>query len=246
VSVIIRKEQMEAFDLLGLEGHLVDHLHKFARNHIESIGNFSLRHFVRLGIQNAAGVGWTKRGPVEFFLEVMVMLGSEFLTDPQYPWAAASLRRPMEEMAGADRLHLEVMKYYDAVLGPGLCYEVEAIQRVLASEYGKDHPLSGMSEPEIFPLVEWAFPQKYVFVGPAAIGALVKEAKHVCAQFGVAPTGLALVTVTLFTFGHGCFSDPQYPWIAACMRMKGPTKETPLHRVFRKYLKEALTNMEQG
>lgn len=246
MPVIIRKEQMEAFDLLGLEGHLVDHLRKFAHDHIESIGNDNLRQFVRLGIQHAAGVGWKKRGPAEFFLEVMVMLGSKFHTDPQYPWAAASLIRRTEEMANADRLHNEVMKYYDAVFGPGLCYEVEAIQRVLASEYGKDRQLSGMSEPEILRLLEWAFPQKYVFVGSAAIGALIKEAKHLCAQFGVAPTGLALVTVTLFTFGHGCFSDPQYPWIAECMRIKEPPKEVLLHRMFKKYLKEALTNMEKG
>ena len=244
--MIIREQQLEVLDVLGLEGHLAEHLRRFARDHVESIGNESLRRFVRLGIQRAAEVGWTKRGPVEFFLEVMVMLGSDFHSDPQYPWAVASLKRRTDEMAGADRMHTEVMKYYDAVLGPGLCYEVEAIQRVLGSEYGRDRHLSGMSEPEILPLLEWAFPQKYFFVGPVAIEALIKEAKQVCAQFGVAPTGLALVTVTLFAFGHGCFNDPQYPWITTCMRMEGPTKETPLHRVFKKYMKEALTNMERG
>jgi hypothetical protein len=242
----IRQEQTETLDLSGLEGHLVNHLRRFARDHIESMGTQSLRQFVRRGIQYAAGIGWTKRGPVEFFLEVMVMLGSEFHTDPQYGWAAASLSRPAEEMAGADRLHLEVMKYYDAVLGPGLCYEAEAIQRVLASEYGSDRLLSGIGESEILPLLEWAFPQKYSFVGAPTIMALKEEAEQVCANCGIAQTGLALVTAILFAFGHGCFSDPQYPWIAQCMGMKGSTKEVPLQRVFKKYLKAALTNMERG
>ena len=86
--MIIRKGQMETFDVLGLERHLLAHLRRFARDHIESIGDDGLRQFVRLGIQRAASFGWKQRGAVEFFLEVMVMLGSEFHTDPQYPWAA--------------------------------------------------------------------------------------------------------------------------------------------------------------
>jgi hypothetical protein len=244
--VIVRKDQMEALDLLGLEGHLLDHLRRFARDHVEAIDNDSLRQFVRLGIRRAASFGWEKRGPVEFFLEVMVMLGSEFHTDPQYPWAAATLGASMGEMAGADHLHAEVMKYYDAVLGPGLCYEVEAIQRLLASDYASGHRLSGTDESGIYRLFEWAFPQKYCFVGTPAIGALIAEAQEVCARLGIQETGLALVAGTLFCFGHGCFSDPQYPWIVASTQVPGATKEAGLYRVFKRYLQEALTNVERG
>ncbi len=244
--MIIRKEQMEAADLLGLEGYLLDHLRRFARDHVEAIDNKSLQQFVRLGMRNAASFGWKKRGPVEFFLEVMVMLGSEFHTDPQYPWAAASLSASMGEMEGADHLHEKVMKYYDAVLGPGLCYEAEAIKRLLAFDYVSDHRLSRTDESGIHRLLEWAFPQKYCFVGNPAIGALIDGAQASCARLGIEKTGLALVAGMLFCFGHGCFRDPQYPWIAASMQLEGATKEAGLYRVFMRYLREALTNMERG
>jgi hypothetical protein len=246
VIVIVRKEQMDALELQGLEGYLLDHLRRFARDHVEAIDRDNLRQFVRLGIRRAASFGWTKRGPVEFFLEVMVMLGSEFHTDPQYPWASSALGASTEEMAGADHLHAEVMKYYDAVFGPGLCYEVDAIRRLLASDYVSDRRLSGTDEAGIHQLFEWAFPQKYAVVGRPAIGTLIGEAQEMCARIGVPETELALVAGTLFCFGHGCFSDPQYPWLVGSTQVPGARKEAGLYRVLKRYLQEALTNMERG
>jgi len=240
--VAIRKEQMEALDFLGLEGHLREHLNRFARDHIKSISQDNLREFIRLGIRNANHFGWTKRGPVEFFLEVMVMLGSEFHTDPQYPWARTSLQTPRDEMIGADHLHAEMMKYYDAVLGPGLCYEAEAIERLLMSDNASRRHLQETGKSEIPGLLEWAFPQKYSFIGQRAVSALIDEGERTRLRLGIAKTGLALVTAALFSFGHGCFSDPQYPWILASVRIRS-TDATGLYRILRRYLGVALVNM---
>jgi hypothetical protein len=244
--IVIRNKQMEVLDREAVASYLLSHVRRFARDHAESVGEENLRKLVQLAIQRAASFGWTKRGPLEFFLEVMVMLGSDFHTDPQYPWAAASLNASLDEMAGADNLHAEVMKYYDAVLGPGLCCEVEAIQRLLASDYARDRQLSPAGKSEILRALKWAYPEKYTFVGEQALGALIGEAEDVCAHFGFADTGLALVTATLFSFGHTCFSDPQYPWILASTQVQAATKEAALRRVFKRYMEEALTNMERG
>jgi hypothetical protein len=145
-------------------------------------------------------------------------------------------------MIGADHLHAEMMKYYDAVLGPGLCYEAEAIERLLMPNNATRRHLRETDKSEIPGLIEWAFPQKYSFIGQRAVSALIDEGEQTCLRLGIAKTGLALVTAALFSFGHGCFTDPQYHWIPASVRIRS-TEATGLYRVFRRYLGVALVNM---
>jgi hypothetical protein len=243
--MVIRREQMELLSVTGLENHLRGHLTRFAPNHIGSVGEVGLRKLVRLGIQRAAGFGWSQWGPAEFFLELMITLGSEFHTDPQYPWAAVALDRSMEEMAAADHLHAESMKFHDAVYGPGLCYETEAIQRLLASASGSGPSLGKTTEAEIHRSLEWAFPRRCSFAGEAAVSAVIQEAKRQSQQAGIPATGLALLANMSLVLGHGWLTDPQYPWILSSLQVPGGVKEEGLHRAFRSWLQVSVTNLEK-
>lgn len=242
--MIIRDRQFEAFKTCVREGHLIDHLRGFAPEHVESIGDAGLRDFVRLGIERAAGFGWTLQGPLEFFLEIMVLLGSDFPTDPQYPWAAVALSSPLPEMEAADGLHSLLMAYHDRVLGPGLCYEIEAIERLLAADASGVLRQPPAAPSAILALLKHVYPQKCDYAGDAALSALLETAQQHTASLGLPPDGLALVAGILFSFGHGAFHDPQYPWIAASLGMEGVPKSAALTRVFRTYLERALANMK--
>src|SRR5213079_233609 len=100
--MIVRNRQMIAFPNTPLENQMVNHMTVFTREHMDSLGEAGLRRFVRLGIEQSARYGWTQKGPVEFFLEVMVMLGSAFDTDPQYAWVKEPLNDSADQMARAD------------------------------------------------------------------------------------------------------------------------------------------------
>jgi hypothetical protein len=148
-------------------------------------------------------------------------------------------------MECADSLHAELMKYYDAVLGPGLCYEVEAIQRLLASESSVERRLPGMSAPDVHRLLNWAFPQKCAYIGAPAIDALIEKAGGHAERLGLGVANQALVAATLFMLGHGCFEDPQYPWIATALRIETAPTEAALYRAIKNYLQVSLPIMER-
>lgn len=58
-----------------------------------TVGDEQMLKAVRFGITQARNHGFTFRGPVQLYLELMLLFGSYFDTDPQYPWAAAILAR---------------------------------------------------------------------------------------------------------------------------------------------------------
>lgn len=83
--MIIRKEQMEAFDRLpfqNFENEAIEHARKFAPKHCEVLSEDTTRTAVRAGIQRAGRYAFTGRGPVNLFLDLMFLLGSEFDNDP--------------------------------------------------------------------------------------------------------------------------------------------------------------------
>src|SRR2546421_10098687 len=67
----------------------------------------ALAKTIHYGIAHARAHGFTLRGPVRLFLELMTIFGSEFYNDPQYEWASATLANPTgdREILVARRLY---------------------------------------------------------------------------------------------------------------------------------------------
>jgi hypothetical protein len=245
--MIIRNRQMNAFSNTALENQMVKHMTVFSREHMESLGEEGLRRFVHFGIERCASYGWTQKGPVEFFLEAMVMLGSAFDTDPQYPWVREPLNDSADQMTSADQLHSRMMKYYNAVFGPGFDNQIEAIHRLLGAETQLTGHLNRVGESEMLRLLNWAYPEKSVFVGEASLRDLVGRGRDLAIQKGLRePADFPLITAMLFSFGHCCFDDPLYPWIAAAAAANEDRRSALLYRAFKIYLQQVVTNLERN
>ena len=92
--LVIRDQQMQAFAQNAkkqFEAETVPHISRFAPRQFEILGEKTIGQIVSLGIERAEKYGFTNRGPVRFYIELMFMFGSDFDTDPQYPWAAELL-----------------------------------------------------------------------------------------------------------------------------------------------------------
>src|SRR5258708_1898210 len=86
---------MEAFRTMAeyaFETEMVVHLAEFSPLLSKTAGEEQMRKTIRLGIAQASSHGLTNRGPVRLYLELMLLFGSHFDTDPQYPWATAILK----------------------------------------------------------------------------------------------------------------------------------------------------------
>jgi len=164
--LMIRKAQLDVFEHAArqrFEDDVVAHLRDFAPTHTKALGEEGVRQVIRLGMGRSANYGFTLRGPVQFYIELMFMLGSAFDSDPQLPWAAEALGDPevLDEMDRADLLHAHALKYTEAVGGPNAAYTREALRR-LGREEVEHVPHDELKfEQYALSLMQEIYPQKW-------------------------------------------------------------------------------------
>lgn len=244
---------MEVFEealLRNFEDEMVQHIKQFTPRQFKSIGEGGIRQVIRAGIERAKTYGLTNRGPVRFYIELMFMLGSDFDTDPQYSWADEILNDLgiVDQMARAERLYDEAMNYIRKVSGPEYKYEKDAIQRVGQMLF-ENLPTSVENfEGEMAMCLNRIYPQKFEYMGEAAINELIDRGNEVAESHTISNSvGVALFVVMMFAFGHGCFTDPKFPWLAEIL--KAPSINVPpnwVERLFSDmilYLNRELANM---
>src|ERR1035438_5788295 len=112
---LIRQAQMSALQQAGEKAfreELVRHSQEFAPELCRAAGEDNVRAAVDRGMIAARGYGFTLRGPLRFYVELMLSLGSGMDTDPQLPWLEEELaRRGDDELTRATRLFERVTEY---------------------------------------------------------------------------------------------------------------------------------------
>jgi len=220
----IRPGQMEAFEQAALrrfENDMVAHLRKFAPRHCEILDEEALRKIIRLGIERARKHGFTNVGPVRFFLEMMFLFGSDFDTDPQLPWAAEVLtdKAIKDQALRADRLYGKTMDFVEKVAGPDREYAKDALRRALEERFEALPIPDGDFENGMLTRLEMMYSRKCQHVGQEALRTLIRRGYKLTARHSAAgDIGAALFVEVMFFLGHGCVTDPLFPWIAAALK----------------------------
>jgi len=222
--LVIRVEQMEAFKkaaLLSFEDEMIGHLAKFSPPLYKTVGEEQMRKVIQLGMNQAGKYGFTYRGSVRLYLELMLLFGSYFDSDPQYPWASEILinRQSGSQMQRAERLYEKAMDYRQKVAGPEDAYTLEALKKIAIFAKQPFIIQSDNFIPAMRREIEYIYPQKAAYVGPACLEALItKGMGGARRQQFVTVRGMTLVVVLMLAFGHGCGADPLYPWIARTLQ----------------------------
>jgi hypothetical protein len=220
--LLIRSEQMRHFEQVALrrfEDEMVAQSKDFSPRLCEVIGDEQLRVAVRSAISRAMAYGFTNRGPIRLFIEMMFLCGSAFDTDPQYPKVGEILRASGEQMQRAEQIHEVYLDYLEKVSGPGAVNVHNALKNLtffalMPIRFPPDDFVGGMLEE-----MNNFFPQKVAYVGKARLTALIHEGRAEARKYGFPPLrGEVLVVVLMFAFGHGCTDDPLYPWISRTLR----------------------------
>jgi hypothetical protein len=217
--LVIRKEQMDVFREAvrrGFEDQMLAHLGEFSPPLVKVTGEEQMRKTIRLGMGRADAYGFTYQGPVRLYLELMLLFGSYFDTDPQYPWAAEILNNLEmgSQMQRADLLYEKTMDYRRQVAGPADAYTLRALRNI---QIFARQPLSLPSDNFVSAMqreIGSVYPEKAAFVGAAGLEALIHQGMDLArtCQF-LTVRAAALLVVLMLAFGHGCADDPLYPWI---------------------------------
>ena len=252
----IRNEQMQEFKAVSLqkfEDEMVCHIQEFTPPHYLVLGEDGVREVVRLGIREAKRYAFTNRGPVQFYIEMMFMIGSYFDTDPQYPWAAQILNDQTipDQMERADKLFYEMQEYLKAVAGPQNEYALRAFQSLSAARDQSVPAMGANFNEEMLRRLDAIYPEKSHYIGEPALSRLIAHAAENADANGMGmDPGPALFSALEFAMGYGFSVDPQFPWVINTIN--NPAIAEPLKRIERlkskslTYLDNVLVYFQQG
>ena len=119
--IIIREEQMKVFEdaaLRRFEDEMVVHSKEFTPRLCKVLGDKQLRVALRQAMERSGTYGFTNRGPIRLYIELMFLCGSDFDTDPQYPAVGVILNAPGDQMLRAEQIYAGVLDYQEKVSGP--------------------------------------------------------------------------------------------------------------------------------
>lgn len=246
----IRREQFEALTLAArdsFEREMMTHLKQFSPRHCEVTGDEAVKTVIRRGMDSSKKYGFTQRGPIRLYLEMMFMFGSEFDTDPQLPWARERLvdQAYFDPMDRAEALYCRASEYLREVDGPDHSYTINALRRINSMERD-DIVREGGTLAEVgMRLMKYCYPEKFFYVGPEALRMLIKEVKTVATNYNIASLhGAGVVLTLMYAMGHGVVNDPLAPWVGKTLN--DPAIQDPQQKVIkleskaRLYLKNVL------
>jgi hypothetical protein len=121
-------------------------------------------------------------------------------------------------MERVDRLYNKLMDYFKKVAGPEYKYEKEAMRRLSQMRF-EDLPTTEEDfESEIVTHLNRIHPQKCEYIGETAVNTLIQQGNDLAESNAISTvTGAAVLVMLMFFFGHGCLTDPQFPWIAGTL-----------------------------
>ena len=230
--LFIRHKQMERFEEVArrnFEEQMCEHLMRFSPVHCSTLDETVVRDIVRIGIERAGNYGFTNRGAVRFFIELMIQLGTDFDSDPQLEWASATLKasEPPTQEERASLLYDRAMNYIDAVVGPKYEYEKQALAQAERWTLSDLAHLANGSEEALLTALRSLYPQKFDYVGERAVHAIISKGAEQARGYTIRdPRGSTIFAILMYAFGHHCLTDPQFPWIAASLNDTAPRDES--------------------
>jgi len=252
----IRKEQMQVFRQAALrhfENDMTVHLQQFAPKYCEAMGEIELRSLINSGIARASEYGLTGRGPVRFFIEQMFLLGIDFDTDPQLPWAFEILKDSniQDQMVRSNFLYDRTMDYIDAVGGKDYEYIKEALRKLVFLRFEDLPNAQDDFGYAVLRRLRTIYPQKCDHVGEDALRSLVILGFEQSKKNGLTTyPGISLYIALMFAFGHRFDHDPRIPWAVNLLNnehLQNPTdRARSLYRGAMEYFREMLADLERG
>lgn len=217
-----QREELRSAVLRDFHTAMEKHLTEFAPERMRVAGADASAAFVSRGIEAARARGLHLRGAVRLWLELMVVLGHDFDTDPQYRALWPELDPAEFPMPFAERLHENVNRYLLACFGPDRVFLNRAIGRALQARPAS----SGDTAGDLLAVLRDAWPEKLTTTGEGPIAELAAMAEREADGAGLTSGDGRFLVATLATcFGAGVLRDPLYPWLQARLSADRPEHE---------------------
>jgi hypothetical protein len=236
-GMIIRPEQMDSLSAAAEQNflrQLVEEMREFAPWHAEVLGDSGLTRCVQFALQRSGQYGFTNRGPIRLYLQMIFLLGAEFDSDPLLPWAGEVLSDPLivNQTDRAAQLYAGLNEYLKLVAGPNNKFAKDALVRA------RDELSSGLGGASedirtmIFDKMRRVYPEKCAYSGDAAVQKSIRFGIAAAARHSAATNrGASLFCGLIFALGHGFETDPHLPWIQKTLQDPALTEDKLVQRL---------------
>ncbi|MHC4111574.1 MAG: hypothetical protein ACYSUY_10885 [Planctomycetota bacterium] len=265
----IRKEQYEELGKISLkrfEDSVVEHIREFFPEQYDALGEAVVRKVIEYGVDRAEAHGFETEPDVNMYIDLMLLLGSNFDTDPQLPWAAEILHAESiedestedestedestedesiaEPFGRVEKLYDQAIEYLDRIEGPEDEYLINALDEFSDISF-EELPLTRSEDIEntTISLLRRIWPEKYQAIGTNALNHLIIYATESIQRYNItSQRGVVLYTVLMFMLGSGFDTNPQFPWATTVLKDESIINEAA--RIDQLY-KKAITFLDE-
>lgn len=243
---VVKNEQMETFNDCALElfiDNMQAHSREFCPRYCCDLNDIQLRLLVKNAIEQARVFGLTFKGPVQFYLDLVLLFGSHFPRNPLFANFAEILHDDSNQMFRAEQLYERTSVYLknaddDVDLNTlHLLKSLHMVENAAASSIQFD------LQTYMFNELLTHFPARTKHVANSLEGAIDTALQgaltnHTLKAFVASAydeankysfntvRGKALLIVLMFSFGLGCPYDPLFPWIKQSIDEQSVLHET--------------------
>ncbi|HIJ70408.1 MAG TPA: hypothetical protein HPP87_03490 [Planctomycetes bacterium] len=247
----IRKEQYEELAKVALkqfENTMVEHIQAHFPKPAQISGEKAVRTTIQYGFERSKTYGFKTEHEVCLYIDLMIILGSGFDTEPQLPWISQLLKS--EDFSNASKkieaLYDKVLEYLDRVVGKDEVLPVKAMRKFQQYSTAQlDHKFKNNLVQDAIDFFRIIWPDKCQCIGNAALVQMFKEGNKLAKEHGISvSSGIGIYSTFMFILGHQFARDPMYPWACDILddsSIIGPTEKiNRLHAKTIEILKKSL------
>ncbi len=215
----IRKEQIDELAKVSVkrfEDDMLAHVKEFFPGHYEIFGEPTVRRVIQYAVDRSEGYGFTTERNVCLYINLILLLGSNFDADVQYPWAEEILSDTTgaDPAARADRLHDTATGYLDRVAGRNNAYYRRALANIREmSVQDLSNSASEKVDRTAFSQLQKIWPEKCQEMGGATLQQLVQLSIEFSQGYDItSERGILIYAALMLVLGSGFDEDPQFPW----------------------------------
>jgi len=204
---------LKAFSLKKDTDDFIIHCRKMFPSLVTLQRKEHLRPYIEQSVELAKKAGFTQRGPVCVYMDMMIILGVGFERDPLHAWLAPdALTDSSSQLEKSMALYAALKNYLNTVYGEQGMFFEESLQRLRHITINT-LPVNPDSYSEnVHALLHALYPQRYDFIGYDAINAWLSFTDVRMKNAGITKAKhKAYMALIMFLFGYqfdqGCFRN---------------------------------------
>lgn len=203
--------------LKRFEDEMVEHIRAFFPNHYQAMQEQTARTVIQYGYMKAKSYDLNTIRNVCLYLNNMLLLGSNFDDDPQYPWAKEILtdKHIQNPMIRIDKLSDKTLEELGKVTGQNNIFIYRTILTFTKNSEEIFQQLTRSYLSKVLSHLKIIFKQKYEVVGESNLNEMIKYGIKKALKYDINQEPYIVVYIVfMFMMGSGFDEDPQYPWIS--------------------------------